>query len=73
MDTQGVNSTGNPTVPKLKHANSSPLTGKGSSPVPNQDTVNLSQEAQRLAQQDEASAKTTNYAMSLELFRQKKS
>jgi uncharacterized FlaG/YvyC family protein len=62
MDTQAVNSTGNPTAPKQKQVNSSPLSVKGSSSFPNQDTVNLSQEAQRLAQRDGASANTANYA-----------
>ena len=62
MDTQAVNSTGNPTAPKQKQVNSSPLSVKGSSSFPNQDTVNLSQEAQSLTQRDGASANTTNYA-----------
>jgi uncharacterized FlaG/YvyC family protein len=52
MDTQAVNSAGNPTVPKLKQVNSSPRSKKGSSPPPNQDTVNLSQKARSLAQTD---------------------
>ena len=64
MDTQVVNSTGNPTAPKQKQVNSSPLSVKGSSSFPNQDTVNLSQEAQSLAQRDGASANTANYASS---------
>ena len=62
MDTQAVNSAGNPTAPKLKQVNSSSLSEKGSSPPVNQDTVNLSKEALSLAQRDGASANTTNYA-----------
>jgi hypothetical protein len=62
MDTQAVNSTGNPTAPKLKKVNSSPLPEKGSAPPSNPDTVNLSQEAKSLAQRYGASANTTNYA-----------
>jgi uncharacterized FlaG/YvyC family protein len=62
MDTQAVNNTGNPTAAKLKQVNSSPPSEKVSAPPSNQDIVNLSQEAQSLAQRDEASANTTNYA-----------
>jgi uncharacterized FlaG/YvyC family protein len=62
MDTQAVNNTGNPTAPKLKQVNSSPPFKENSAPTSNQDIVNLSQEAQSLAQRDGASANTTNYA-----------
>ena len=62
MDTQTVNSTGNPIAPKIEKVNSSPLSEKGSSAPINQDTVNLSQEAQSLVQRDGASANTTKYA-----------
>jgi uncharacterized FlaG/YvyC family protein len=64
MDTQAVNSTGNPTVPKLKKVNSSQISEKGSSIRPNQDKVSLSETAQSLVQRDGASADTTNYASS---------
>ena len=62
MDTHAVNSTGNPTAPKLKQVDSSALSEKGSAPPSSQDIVKLSQEAQSLVQRDGASAKTTKYA-----------
>ncbi len=59
MDTQAVNSAGNPTAPKPKPiAPSSSPTGE-SSPVKTGDTVSLSQEAQSLAQPDKASSSKT--------------
>jgi uncharacterized FlaG/YvyC family protein len=52
MDTQAVNSAGNPRVPKQKQVNSSPISKKGSSTPATQDTVNLSQKSRILAQTD---------------------
>ncbi|MDC0946771.1 hypothetical protein OAS18_04550 [Nitrospinaceae bacterium] len=56
MDIQAVNSAGNPTPPKPKPTAYSPLPLADPSSAPNGDTVNLSQEAQSLAQQDKASS-----------------
>jgi uncharacterized FlaG/YvyC family protein len=61
MDTHAVNSTGNPTAPKLKQVNSSAISETGSAPPSNQDMVNLSQEARSLVQRDGAPANTTKY------------
>ena len=61
MDTQAVNSTGNPTAPKPKPTASSPRSAAESSSAPTGDTVSLSQDAQDLAQQDKTlSSKTTS-------------
>ena len=60
MDTQAVNSTGNPTAPKPK-ASSPPSVAEPSS-SPTKDTVSLSQDAQSLAQQDKASSSKTTSA-----------
>ncbi len=58
MDTQAVNSVGNPTAPKPKPiASSSSPAAKPSSTKG--DTVSLSQEAQSLAQPDKASSSKT--------------
>jgi uncharacterized FlaG/YvyC family protein len=59
MDTQSVYSTGNPTTPKLKQVNSSPLTEKGSLNLTTQDKVNLSQKARSLAQMNKVSPSET--------------
>jgi hypothetical protein len=59
MDTQAVNSVGNPTAPKPKPIASSSRSAAGSSPAPTGDKVNLSQEAQSLAQPDNASSNKT--------------
>jgi uncharacterized FlaG/YvyC family protein len=61
MDTQAVNSTGNPTAPKPKA--SSPRSVAEPSSSPTKDTVNLSQEAQNLAQQNEALSSKTKSAV----------
>ena len=62
MDTQAVNSTGNPTAPKPKATNSSSRSVAETSSAPTgDDTVSFSQDAQDLAQQDKAlSSKTTS-------------
>ena len=61
MDTQAVNSAGNPTAPKPKPTASSPRSAAESSSAPTGDTVSLSQDAQDLAQQDKTlSSKTTS-------------
>ena len=61
MDTQGINSTGKPTTPKLKQVNSSPISEKGSSNHTTQDKVNLSQKARSLAHSDKVySSKTVS-------------
>ena len=61
MDTQAVNSTGNPTAPKPKPTTSNPRSVAEPSSAPTGDTVSLSQDAQDLAQQDKAlSSKTTS-------------
>lgn len=56
MDTQAVNSVGNPTAPKPKTNASSSRSAGGSASSSTGDTVSLSQEAQRLAQPDKATA-----------------
>jgi len=62
MDTQAVNSVGNPTGPKSKPITSSSLSAaKASSASTGGDTVKLSQEAQSLVRRDRAPANTTNY------------
>ena len=62
MDTQAVNSTGNPTAPKPKPtASSSRIVAKPSSAL-TRDTVSLSQDAKDLAQQDKASSSKTTSA-----------
>ena len=61
MDTQAVNSAGNPTTPKLKPTAS--ISNSVAEPLsaPTGDTVSLSQDAQDLAQQDKIlSGKTTS-------------
>ena len=61
MDTQAVNSTGNPTAPKPKSTASITRSLAEPSSDPTGDTVRLSQDAQDLAQQDKAlSSKTTS-------------
>ena len=61
MDTQAVNSAGNPTTPKLKPTASSSNSVAETLSAPTGDTVSLSQDAQDLAQQDKAlSSKTTS-------------
>lgn len=62
MDTQAVNILGNPTTLKPKPIASSSRSAAGSSPDPTGDTVNLSQEAQSLAQLDNASSSKTTSA-----------
>ena len=62
MDIQAVNSAGNPTAPKPKPTEYSPRSLVDPSSAPNGDTVNLSQEAQSLAQQDKASSSKTTSA-----------
>ena len=63
MDTQAVNSTGNPTTPKPKPTASSSRSVAAPSSAPTGDTVNLSQEAQNLAQQNKASSNKTKSAV----------
>ena len=58
MDTQAVNSAGNPTAPKPKPTASSPRSAAESSSAPTGDTVSLSQVGQDLAQPDKASSST---------------
>ena len=61
MDTQAVNSTGNPIAPKPKPTASSIRSEAAPSSAPTGDTVSLSQDAQNLAQHDKAlSSKTTS-------------
>ena len=61
MDTQAINSTGNPTAPKLKPTASSSRSLADTASAPTADTVSLSQDAQDLAQQDKTlSSKTTS-------------
>ena len=62
MDTQAVNSTGNPTALKTKAtASSSRSVAEPSSAPTGNDTVSLSQDAQDLAQQDKTlSSKSTS-------------
>ena len=61
MDTQAVNSTGNPTTPKPKPTASSSRSVAVPSSATTGDTVSLSQDAQNLAQHDKAlSSKTTS-------------
>ena len=58
MDTQAVNTAGNPTAPKPKPIASSPRSAANSSSAPTTegDTVNLSKEGQSLAQPEKASS-----------------
>jgi hypothetical protein len=59
MDTQAVNSAGNPTAPKPKPNASSSRSAVGSSPAPTRvDTVDLSKEGQDLVQPEKASSGT---------------
>ena len=59
MDTQAVNSTGNPTAPKPTASITRSVAEPSSAPTG--DTVSLSQDAQGLAQQDKTlSSKTTS-------------
>ena len=60
MDTQAVNSTGNAATPKPTASSSRSVAEPSSSPTG--DTVNLSQDAQDLAQQDKASSSKTTSA-----------
>ena len=60
MDTQAVNSTGNPTVPKPKPTASSTRSVAEPSSAPTGDTVSLSQDAQDLAQQDRSIVQQNN-------------
>ena len=61
MDTQAVNSTGNPTAPKPKLTASNSRSLADPSSAPTRDTVSLSQDAQDLAQYDKIlSSKTTS-------------
>ena len=62
MDTQAINSTGNPTAPKPKPTASSPRSVAEPSSAPIRDTVSLSQDAQDLAQQDRTSSSKTTSA-----------
>jgi uncharacterized FlaG/YvyC family protein len=62
MDTQAINSVGNPIAPKLKPITSSSSLVVQNSSASTEDTVNFSKEAQSLARRDGASANTTNYA-----------
>ncbi|MFT4579295.1 MAG: putative FlaG/YvyC family protein [Nitrospinales bacterium] len=62
MDTQAVNSTGNPIAPKPKPTASSPRSAAEPSSTPTGDTVSLSQDAQSLAQPDNASSSKTTSA-----------
>jgi uncharacterized FlaG/YvyC family protein len=61
MDTQAVNSTGNPTAPKPKTTTHSPRSVAEPTSALTGDTVTLSQDAQSLAQKDKTStSKTTS-------------
>jgi uncharacterized FlaG/YvyC family protein len=61
MDTQTVNSTGNPITPKPKPTVSISHSVAEPSSASTEDTVSLSQDAQDLAQQDKTlSSKTTS-------------
>jgi hypothetical protein len=62
MDTQAVNSAGNPTAPKPKPTASSPRSAAASSSAPAGDTVSLSTEGQGLAQPDKVSSSKTTSA-----------
>jgi len=62
MDTQAINSVGNPIAPKPKPITSSSSVAAQNSSASTGDTVNLSQEAQSLVRRDGASANTTNSA-----------
>jgi uncharacterized FlaG/YvyC family protein len=62
MDTQAVNSTGNPTAPKPNSTASNRRSVAEPSSAPTRDTVNLSQDAQDLAQQNKASSRKTTSA-----------
>ena len=59
MDTQAINSTGNPTAPRPKPTASSTRSLAEPSSAPTRDTVSLSQDAQDLSQQDKASSSIT--------------
>jgi uncharacterized FlaG/YvyC family protein len=57
MDTQAINSAGNPTAPKTKPTASSPRSAAESSSAPTEgDTVSLSQVGQDLAQPEKVSS-----------------
>ena len=66
MDTQAVNSTGNPTAPKPKPTTSNPRSVAEPSSAPTGDTVRLSQDAQDLVQQDKASSSKITSVASIE-------
>ena len=66
MDTQAVNSTGNPTAPKPKPTASITRSVADPSSAPTGDTVSLSQDAQDLVQQDKASSSKITSAASIE-------
>jgi uncharacterized FlaG/YvyC family protein len=59
MDTQAVNSTGNPTAPKPKPTTNIPHSPAEPKSALTGDTVTLSQDAQSLAQKDKASTSKT--------------
>jgi uncharacterized FlaG/YvyC family protein len=59
MDTQAVNSTGNPTAPKPKPTASNNRSVADPSSSPTEDTVSLSKEAKDLAKQDKALSSKT--------------
>jgi hypothetical protein len=62
MDTQAINSAGNPIAPKPKPITSSSGLEAQNSTVSTGDIVSLSREAQSLARRDGVSANTTNSA-----------
>jgi len=62
MDTQAVNSAGNPTAPKPKPTASSSRSTAESPPTPTGDTVSLSKDGQGLAQPDKTSSSKTTSA-----------
>jgi uncharacterized FlaG/YvyC family protein len=62
MDTQAINSAGNPIAPNPKPISSSSSRAAQSSSASNGDTVNLSKEAQSLLRRDGTLANTTKYA-----------
>jgi uncharacterized FlaG/YvyC family protein len=66
MDTQAVNSKGNPIAPKLKSTTSNPRSVAEPSSAPTGDTVRLSQDAQDLVQQDKASSSKITSAAGIE-------
>jgi uncharacterized FlaG/YvyC family protein len=64
MDTQAIDSSGNPTAPirpKSEPIASSSHTAAKASSASTADTVKLSQEAQSIVRRDGAAANTTNY------------